>query len=297
MEQKKHKKRRKAPPPKGPAPKAAGPGGPPVGVPANNVTPLPMAKGPGKKRKKSKKRRRNRRGPGLLIRLFCLVLICGAILAAVTVFFKVKDVKLVGETRYGSQVLIDAAGVKPGVNLFFINKIAMEKRIRKDHPYLDEVVIRRRLPDTLEISVTESVPAVAIQENSGWWLMDRNGKLLEEVSYSQAQGSCMVSGCQVKEAKAGESAVFSDKEKSKALVTILNTAENSGILKEITAIDMEKVFEIRFQYAGRFTVELGTVENIEKKIQFLLRVVPTLGSTDTGTIDLTDSQTARFRPA
>ena len=61
-------------------------------------------------------------------------------------------------------------------------------------------------------------------------------------------------------------------------------------------IDMTKLFEIRLQYTERFVVELGTVEELEKKISFLNQVVERLGSTDTGVIDLTDPQTARFRP-
>ena len=76
----------------------------------------------------------------------------------------------------------------------------------------------------------------------------------------------------------------------------LSGAENSGILKEIMGIHMEKLFEIKLQYTERFAVELGTVEDLEKKISFLNQVVERLGSTDTGVIDLTDPQTARFRP-
>ena len=59
-----------------------------------------------------KKRRRRRRGPGILISLLCLVLICAAILAAVTVFFKVKRVTVSGESRYSAEEVLEAAGSK-----------------------------------------------------------------------------------------------------------------------------------------------------------------------------------------
>ena len=49
-------------------------------------------------------------------------------------------------------------------------------------------------------------------------------------------------------------------------------------------------------YTERFEVELGTVEDLTKKIGFLKSVVERLGEMDVGVVDLTDPQTARFRP-
>ncbi len=249
----------------------------------------------GKPRKR--RRRRNRRGPGLLISFFCLVLICAAILAAVTVFFKVKEITVVGDTRYDAQELAKASQISVGENMFFLNKFAAIDRIFKDHPYLDEVTMHRRLPDTIEINVTECVPVAALESGGAYWLIDAKGKLLENIPYDRAVQTCLITGAELKEPKVGKYATFSDEEKAKALFTILNTAQNSDILKEIMGIDIQKIFEIKLQYTDRFTVELGTVEDLEKKIGFLESVIGKLGSTDTGVIDLTDAQTARFRPA
>ena len=137
----------------------------------------------------------------------------------------------------------------------------------------------------------------ALQVGQTYWLMDTKGKLLEEVTAEQAAQYCVVTGMEPEEEKPGIYVTFSDEEKGKALFSILNTAQNSDILKEIMSIDMQQLFEIKLQYMGRFTVELGTVENLEKKIEFLNTIVAKLSSTDTGVIDLTDTQTARFRPA
>ena len=86
-----------------------------------------------------------------MISLLCLVLICAAILAAVTVFFKVKKVIVSGESRYSAEEVLEAAGIAEGENLFFLNKVAITNRIFRDRPYLDTVSIRRRFPDTVEI--------------------------------------------------------------------------------------------------------------------------------------------------
>lgn len=247
--------------------------------------------------KPRKRRCRRRRGPGLLIPFFCLTLACAAVLTAVTIFFKVKTVEAVGETRYSKQEIVQAAGIETGENLIFINKIAAINRIFDGRPYLDEVSVRRRLPDTVEIYVTECAPAAALPAAEGqYWLMDKKGKLLELVSAEETGGLCAVVGLELQQPEAGSYADFLDKEKEKALFTILNTATNSDILEEIINIDINQIFEIRLRYTERFVVELGTVEDLTKKIGFLKSVVERLGEMDTGVIDLTNPQTARFRP-
>ena len=116
------------------------------------------------------------------------------------------------------------------------------------------------------------------------------------VSAEETGGLCAVVGLEFQQPEAGSYADFLDKEKEKALFTILNTATNSDILEEIINIDINQIFEIRLRYTERFVVELGTVEDLTKKIGFLKSVVERLGEMDTGVIDLTNPQTARFRP-
>ena len=247
--------------------------------------------------KPRKRRRRRRRGPGLAMPVVCLTLACAAVLTATTIFFKVKNVEALGDTRYSKSEIVQAAGIETGENLIFINKVAAINRIFDGRPYLDEVSVRRRLPDTVEIYVTECAPAAALPAAEGqYWLVDKKGKLLELVPAEGAGGLCVVAGLELQQPEAGHYADFLDKEKEKALFTILNTAENSGILKEIINIDINQIFEIRLQYTERFEVELGTVEDLTKKIGFLKSVVERLGEMDVGVVDLTDPQTARFRP-
>ena len=112
------------------------------------------------KRKKTKRRRRRRRRggtPAALI-LLCLVVAAAAILTATTVFFKVRDIRLSGSTRYSLAEITEASGLKTGDNLILFDKFSAIDRIFAACPYLDTVQMRRRLPDTIEITVTDCVP-------------------------------------------------------------------------------------------------------------------------------------------
>ena len=72
--------------------------------------------------------------------------------------------------------------------------------------------------------------------------------------------------------------------------------QKNDILNKIKEIDLEKIFEIEMKYTDRFTVYLGTVEDIEKKLRFLDVCISELGPGETGIVDISDPQTARFRP-
>ena len=81
--------------------------------------------------------------------------ICGAIVAALTLFFRVDTVVVTGLSRYTAQEVQDAAGIRDGDNLLLFNKYDMAPRIVSALPYIEEVRINRKLPDTLLIEARE----------------------------------------------------------------------------------------------------------------------------------------------
>ena len=103
-----------------------------------------------------KRNRRRRRGSFAgLYKLICVVLIFGAILAAMAVFFKTEQVEITGNVRYTAAEVIESSGVETGDNLFFLNKYQVAGRIGDALPYVESVSINRRLPSGLHIHITE----------------------------------------------------------------------------------------------------------------------------------------------
>ena len=69
---------------------------------------------------RKKHNRRRRRGSfAPLYKVLCLVLIVGAIAAAMAVFFKAEKIEVSGNSRYTTRQVVDACGVEQGDNLFF----------------------------------------------------------------------------------------------------------------------------------------------------------------------------------
>jgi hypothetical protein len=119
-----------------------------------------------------------------LYTLLSAVLICAAIVGGSIVFFRVRTVEVSGASRYTQSELIAASGIQDGDNLFLINKFSVVPSMFKRLPYLDTIMIRRRLPDTMVITVTECTPAAVLETESGGWLMDKRTKLLEQAAGS-----------------------------------------------------------------------------------------------------------------
>ena len=274
-----------------------------------------MAQRKGQSKQRRRRRRARRDGTPTVLVLLCLILTVVAMILAATIFFKIETITLTGNTRYSQQHVAEASGLKLGDNLVLFDKISVKEGIYDACPYLDTVQIRRRYPSGIEIIVTECEPVAIIQDekaevpdpkdetktitigNTGCWLIDRNGKLLERIPYSQSSELTRIYGVTLMKPEIGKSAEILQEDTKKPLFLLLNTAEDDGILQDIGGMDFAEPYAIRFNYQGRFVVKLGSTENLDVKMRYLhLIVEEKLGSNAAGTLDISDVQTARFIP-
>ena len=124
------------------------------------------------------RRRRRYHGRGrltVLTRFLSFLLICSAIAAALILFFKTQDFVISGNVRYTEQEVIDSTGVEVGDNMFLLNKYAISRQIMKELPYVENVSIRRSLPDTLVIAVEECQAVAVILQAGVGWLVSSSG--------------------------------------------------------------------------------------------------------------------------
>ena len=97
--------------------------------------------------------RRRRGSLSFLYKLLSMLVICGAIVAALTLFFRVNTVVVSGQQRYTQQQILDASGIQTGDNLFLLNKYDVANQIIGELPYIETIRINRKLPDTLLVEV------------------------------------------------------------------------------------------------------------------------------------------------
>ena len=133
-------------------------------------------------RRRGSARRRRRGGSGFLYKLLSVLLICGCLVAAITLFFRVDTVVITGEKRYTEAEIREVSGVKDGDNLFLLNKYQVIRNIAEALPYveLEETRVQRKLPDTLLIEIKECGDPLAWAQDGTVWLVSPGGKIVEQ---------------------------------------------------------------------------------------------------------------------
>ena len=248
----------------------------------------------------TRRRRRRRRGRfGFLYKLLSILLILCAVVAGSIVFFRVSEIKVIGEVVYSDEEIIAASAVEQGDNLFLIRRVPTGRKILDQLPYIREVNLRRMFPDTVVISVTECAPAAALQgTGDSWWLLDRNCKLLEQGGLELAQSYPNVIGLDALMPAEGDTLAVALEESGKAdaLKQLLGALEDRGMLQQVQSIDLSGTSEIRMAYEGRFSVRLPVYsDDFSQLIHTLQESAAWLNAGQTGIIDLT-GEWARFIP-
>ena len=127
----------------------------------------------------SRRRRRSLGGPLYSVITTLVVVVC--VSAALTMFFRVRNLEITGLHRYTEEQVQRAAGVERGDNLFFLDKYAMADEILRQLPYIESLHISRTYPDTLRIAAVECVHPMGIEQDGTLWLISATGKIVDRV--------------------------------------------------------------------------------------------------------------------
>ncbi|MBP1736605.1 MAG: Cell division protein FtsQ [Oscillospiraceae bacterium] len=218
-----------------------------------------------------KKRRRNRGRFRLLYKAVLILLVPLFIIVGSAIFFRISNIEVNGLQRYSADELIQAAGLSLNDNLLFLNKQTAEQKVYNTLPYVDTMELVRKFPDKLQINVTECSPAAAIQGDTGWWLLDHNCKLLEQVDESGAQAYFSIQGLTALAPAAGKSLVVAEGERSKLTVlkSLLAALEEQDMLSDVTGIDLSSDYLVEMGYTSYFQVKMPQDSDFSYMIQRL----------------------------
>ncbi len=264
-----------------------------------------MAKGKG--REKNTVFRKKRRGLRLLYLLMSAILIVAALITSCAFFFRVEQIRIEGTTRYSEEQILSAAAIKENANLFLLPRAAISKRIKDNWPYVKTVKLRNSFPNTLVLEIQDCIPQAAVQVGGLYWLLDEEGKVLEQPQESLATTYAKVEGLTLIEPQIGAKAQVPDDQsaKFKSLCSLLKALLEHDMSQDVSWIDLNDDMDIEISYLGRFTVRLPFGTNNSNlqysegeyslKIEALKEIVSRLDETDRGLIDLWGDK-GFFRP-
>ncbi len=240
------------------------------------------------RRRKSNRRRRG--SFGFLYKLLSVLVICGAIVAALTLFFRVDTVVITGQQRYTEEEIREASGIAEGANLVLFNKYTAANNIVSALPYIEEISINRKLPDTLLIQVRECSMPLAVGAGRHRMAGQPLGKDRGSAETQRRRNMPTIDGCRLLAPSVGtQIALDSDYETQRqSLLKLLAALEEAGKLGEVNAIHLGDLSCISMDYMDRFTVKLDYDADFAYELQLLEMSIASDKIQDnmTGTFDM-----------
>ena len=235
---------------------------------------------------------RRRRGSfGFLYKLLSTLVICAAIIVALTLFFRVDNVVVTGQQRYTAQEVVDATGVEIGDNLYLMDKNRVVESILRQLPYVETIRISRKLPDTLLIEVVECGQPMAMVQDGYAWLISPRGKIVEQTDPLAAGNYGIIDGCKLLAPSVGTKIALATEYASQqsSLLALLEALESAGELERVDAIHLKDLSMLTMDYIGRFTIQLPYEADYARKLRALRQIIDESGAIQdnmTGTFDM-----------
>jgi cell division septal protein FtsQ len=190
-------------------------------------------------------------------------------------YFAVKRINVFGTINSFTDDIIGLSGISIGANIFSFSSVKTAEQI-KNHPWVKKVVVKKHLPDSVSIEITEYKPVMFINF-SQLYLVDENGIVFKKLETNEIFDFPIISGIS-KENYLNNTEYFRQKilsifEIEKKFSKLFPQIPISEIVYEkdgdITIISAKNSFEIR----------LGK-GNYEKKLMILDTIINEIKTSD-----------------
>lgn len=245
----------------------------------------------------------------LILELSIVVAVALAFLLGVSVFFKVDVSKTVvsGCDKYTASMILEASGIQNGDHLLTFNRAQVAGKIIAELPYVDSVRIGIKLPDTVNIEITEvKVPYVIKDQNDQWWLVSASGKVMEQAVAGEQAGYTKILGVQLDRPQPGSQAVAleptetqtdesgnpipvvtTQAQRLQVALSIVHDLEKNGIIGGVSSLDVNRLGDIQLWYGQQYQVKFGTEDQLSYKISCMKSAIDKLSNYQSGVLDIT----------
>ena len=283
-----------------------------------------------KKRRLTRAAVRRRRILRRLTAFALLLCVIGAgMYLTMTMLFRINSIQV--QTPDGKQVteiagysadsILQQMGVQLEENIFSFEPGEKAAVLEQNFPLLGSIKVIRDYPNTVVVQVTEAVPAYAVQNGSKWLVISDQWKILSEES-TQPEGLCTLYGGKLQDTTTGqgfwfaedadaasasgsetaesESTVSTETARMEALRTLVGKLEEYGLSQDVTRLEVADTEQIAFLYQDRISVLLGTLNDLDYKLDRARYVLTNAdgkgcGPTDTGRLDFSHTSASSTR--
>lgn len=116
-------------------------------------------------------------------------------------YFRAETIRVIGNERLAAEHVIQAAGVRTGVNILSVNLKTARRRLLSD-PWIAEASIRRDFPGSLAIRIREHRPAAVIDLGRRF-LVNARGEIFKEAGKGAGTGLPLITGADYADWRSG----------------------------------------------------------------------------------------------
>lgn len=145
-------------------------------------------------------------------------------------FFQINNITSSGSKIYSKDKIISQCIIQKGKNLFTIDTESAAQRIEENLPYVYKAEIKRKLPDTIEIIITDAKPSYSLLcDDNTYILLDDNFKVLEKGA--QMATGIVINKTDIKSAVAGHKIEFKNSDVGTCLARLAKVLKKIILLK------------------------------------------------------------------
>ena len=203
----------------------------------------------------------------LIVALITLAIMC------FTVFFPIKRISVSGSEIYTKNQIIKASGLTTDDNLFVVSEDKLEDKIRRKLPYIDNITIKRVLPDAIIITAVDATEYAYYELNGKFYIISENNYLLSEQTEEPTNIFKIVTGGI--EGSVGQTIKYANSAEQELVESVVKNLIDKNI--NINYVDISNSLQITVGIQDKFTVVLGNSEYLQEKIAHLAGMVESIG--------------------
>lgn len=188
--------------------------------------------------------------------------------------FNIKNINVVGNSSISSEQIISLSNIQKETNLYKVSNKDTISAI-KENPYVKTVEIKRTLPDTITLVITERVATYMLEYGSSYAYIDNQGYILE-ISANPKEGLAKITGYETlqDEIVPGNRLCENDLEKLNTVLKITVAAKVNEIDSLITTINIEDSSNYTlFLETEQKTVYLGDCTSLDTRMLFVKTIL------------------------
>lgn len=226
--------------------------------------------------------------------LVTLIVVVAAFVLSRTVFFNLTEVKVEGGP-YTAEQIMQTCGIEAGDNLFSIKPSECERLISDNLVNAEKVTVKRSLPSTLKVTVTEAVPAMNILAPDGtYYVVSESMRVLAAKAPQPKDGIITVYGCNPADTAVCKTLSGNDGAKLE-LVSEIMEAVAASELKNAKIVDVSSQTDIIIYYTDNLKIQIGDITNLDYKLTLAETIMAQRGNPDeAGTINVSKTEYPSF---